>query len=101
MYLALWLISRWRLPATPAFSLPVAVILKRLLAPDLVFSFGISLRGENPVLWSHDAPPWHAIGQAAPTGRCNTGKGAGLQAACVSRDASPRPRGEDVCGASP
>src|ERR1700761_7260719 len=44
MYLPLWLISRWRLPATPAFSLPNAVILKRFLAPDLVFNFGILLR---------------------------------------------------------
>src|SRR5579872_1141923 len=42
MYLALWLIRRWRLPATPALILPVAVIRKRFLAPDLVFSFGIS-----------------------------------------------------------
>src|SRR5579859_40428 len=42
MYLALWLISRCRLPATPALTLPVAVILKRFLAPDLVFNFGIS-----------------------------------------------------------
>src|ERR1700744_5033228 len=42
MYLALWLIRRWRLPATPALILPVAVILKRFLAPDLGFSFGIS-----------------------------------------------------------
>src|SRR5690606_188741 len=41
MYLALWLIRRWRLPATPAFTLPVAVKLKRFLAPDLVFILGI------------------------------------------------------------
>src|ERR1044072_7662992 len=41
MYLALWLIRRWRLPATPAFTLPVAVSLKRFFAPDLVFKFGI------------------------------------------------------------
>src|SRR5882757_9849120 len=45
MYLPLWLIRRWRLPATPALILPVAVILKRFLAPDLVFSFGILHRG--------------------------------------------------------
>ena len=43
MYLELWLINRWRLPATPALILPVAVILKRFLAPDFVFSFGILL----------------------------------------------------------
>jgi hypothetical protein len=29
------------LPATPAFTLPVAVKLKRFLAPDLVFILGI------------------------------------------------------------
>jgi hypothetical protein len=39
--LASWLISLWRLPATPALTLPVAVILKRFLAPDFVFNFGI------------------------------------------------------------
>ena len=44
IYLALWLMRRWRLPATPALSLPVAVSLKRFFAPDLVFSFGISRR---------------------------------------------------------
>src|SRR4051794_37168402 len=41
MYLALWLISRWRLPATPCFNLPVAVSLKRFLTPLLVFNLGI------------------------------------------------------------
>src|SRR3954471_4038045 len=41
MYLALWLIRRWRLPATPCFTLPVAVSLKRFLTPLLVFSLGI------------------------------------------------------------
>jgi len=50
MYLLLWLIKRCRLPATPAFTLPVAVILKRFLAPDLVFNFGILQRGLSPVL---------------------------------------------------
>ena len=44
MYLALWLIKRCRLPATPAFTFPVAVILKRFLAPEWVFNFGILLR---------------------------------------------------------
>src|ERR1700744_3007412 len=44
MYLALWLIRRGRLPATPALILPVAVILKRFLAPDLVFSFALPRR---------------------------------------------------------
>src|SRR5215217_2151936 len=41
MYLALWLIRRWRLPATPALTRPVAVKLKRFLAPDFVFILGI------------------------------------------------------------
>src|SRR5687767_10290521 len=41
MYLLLWLISRWRLPATPCLSLPVAVSLKRFLTPLLVFILGI------------------------------------------------------------
>src|SRR5437868_14864038 len=41
MYLALWLIRRWRLPATPCLILPVAVSLKRFLTPLLVFNLGI------------------------------------------------------------
>src|SRR5690606_10789081 len=41
MYFALWLMRRWRLPATPARTLPVPVTLKRFLAPDLVFILGI------------------------------------------------------------
>src|SRR5690349_13501127 len=41
MYLALWLIRRWRLPATPCLILPVAVSLKRFLTPLLVLSLGI------------------------------------------------------------
>src|SRR6201988_1287828 len=41
IYLALWLISRWRLPATPCLILPVAVSLKRFLTPLFVFSLGI------------------------------------------------------------
>src|SRR6478752_3351050 len=41
IYLALWLIRRWRLPATPHLILPVAVSLKRFLTPLLVFSLGI------------------------------------------------------------
>src|SRR6476646_1839013 len=41
IYLALWLISRWRLPATPCLILPVAVSLKRFLTPLLVLSLGI------------------------------------------------------------
>src|SRR5215208_5982597 len=41
IYLALWLISRWRLPTTPCLSLPVAVSLRRFLTPLLVLSLGI------------------------------------------------------------
>src|SRR5690554_6479245 len=41
MYLALWLIRRCRLPATPCLILPVAVSLKRFFTPLLVFSLGI------------------------------------------------------------
>src|SRR5438034_11784916 len=43
IYLALWLIRRWRLPATPCLILPVAVSLKRFLTPLLVLSLGISV----------------------------------------------------------
>ena len=50
MYLALWLISLCRLPATPNLTFPVAVILKRFLAPDFVFNLGISLRSRSSVL---------------------------------------------------
>src|SRR6476661_10363940 len=41
IYLALWLISRCRLPATPCLILPVAVSLKRFFTPLFVFSLGI------------------------------------------------------------
>src|SRR5215213_6781059 len=41
IYLALWLIRRWRLPATPCLIFPVAVSLKRFLTPLLVLSLGI------------------------------------------------------------
>src|SRR4051812_39509418 len=41
IYFALWLISRWRLPATPCFTLPVAVNLKRFFTPLFVLSLGI------------------------------------------------------------
>src|ERR1700748_302628 len=37
------LIMPWRLPRWAAITLPVAVTLKRFLAPGLVFSFGIWL----------------------------------------------------------
>src|SRR5579872_1607806 len=76
MYLALWLISRWRLPATPALILPVAVSLKRFLAPDLVFSFGISSS-----LGGWNGPPWHACWPGDPKRRALLkGTGAKTQA---------------------
>src|SRR5690348_2589895 len=43
MVLVVRLIMPWRLPDCWYFTLPVAVILKRFLAPDLVFSLGIWL----------------------------------------------------------
>src|SRR3954471_14446135 len=61
IYLALWLISRWRLPTTPCLSLPVAVSLKRFLTPLLVLSLGIfvSFCARH---WTRDViqPPRHA-----------------------------------------
>src|SRR5262249_21214619 len=69
MYLALWLIRRCRLPATPALSLPEAVILKRFLAPDLVFSFGISRRGEAPSFWSCLRAALACLGPGGSEGR--------------------------------
>src|SRR5258708_17286351 len=62
MSLALWESRGWRLAATPGLIFPVAVSLKRFLAPDFVFSFGISLRSnEAPssgVLMSRPGMPW-------------------------------------------
>src|SRR4028119_1315042 len=40
-FLGWWVVRRWRLPATPCFTLPVAVSLKRFLTPLLVLSLGI------------------------------------------------------------
>src|SRR6476661_7864579 len=65
IYLALWLISRWRFPATPCLILPVAVSLKRFLTPLLVFSLGIfvSLLRPREVSVGRDViqPPRHAF----------------------------------------
>src|SRR5437868_11498687 len=65
MYLALWLISRWRLPTTPCLSLPVAVSLKRFLTPLLVLSLGIFVSllrpGEIPRGRDVIQPPRHAF----------------------------------------
>src|SRR5215212_5291748 len=65
IYLALWLISRWRLPTTPCLSLPVAVSLKRFLTPLLVLSLGIfvSLLPTQVALGAtlsncHGSPDW-------------------------------------------
>src|SRR5438874_8467794 len=66
IYLALWLISRWRLPATPCLILPVAVSLKRFLTPLLVLSLGIFvslLRQWDATLSNrHGMPSGRAIG---------------------------------------
>src|SRR6476620_7134739 len=76
MYLALWLMRRWRLPATPAFSFPDAVILKRFFTPDLVFSLGISRRAPKvPSSGRVDEPPWHALGPGGSEGAGEYGKG--------------------------
>src|SRR5947208_13563280 len=62
IYLALWLIRRWRLPATPCLILPVAVSLKRFLTPLLVLSLGIFVSFVR--LWDatlsnrHGSPDW-------------------------------------------
>src|SRR6266576_4668315 len=64
MYLALWLIRRWRLPATPCLILPVAVSLKRFLTPLLVLSLGIFVSFLAPAYAGatlsnrHGSPNW-------------------------------------------
>src|SRR5580693_2954955 len=81
MYLALWLISRCRLPATPALIRPVAVSLKRFLAPDLVFNFGIlhrSFAAPSSREWQNEAP-WHAMGQAVRRAGASKRKGRATQ----------------------
>src|ERR1700729_410768 len=81
MYLALWLISRCRLPATPALIRPLAVSLKRFLAPDLVFNFGIlhrTLADPSSRKWQNE-PPWHAMGQAVRRAGASKGKGPATQ----------------------
>src|SRR5204862_165301 len=66
IYLALWLIRRWRFPATPCLILPVAVSLKRFLTPLLVLSLGIFvslLRHSGATLSNrHGMPSGRAIG---------------------------------------
>src|SRR3954471_1070401 len=77
IYLALWLISRWRLPATPCLILPVAVSLKRFLTPLLVLSLGIFVsllcsRWCETISNRHGSPHWpghsdfHEAGKRAP-----------------------------------
>src|SRR6478609_701968 len=64
MYLALWLISRCRLPGTPCLILPVAVSLKRFLTRLLVFRLGIfvSLLSTASARTTLFQPPRHAFG---------------------------------------
>src|SRR3954466_7548957 len=63
IYLALWLIRRWRLPATPCLILPVAVSLKRFLTPLLVLSLGIFVLSAIPAFAGTGViqPPRHAF----------------------------------------
>src|SRR3954449_9992774 len=61
IYLALWLIRRWRLPATPCLILPVAVSLKRFLTPLLVFSLGIFVSLVRPFGRDVIRSPRHAF----------------------------------------
>src|SRR4051794_33613844 len=64
IYLALWLIRRWRLPATPCLILPVAVSLKRFFTPLLVFSLGIFsplLEQTSEFLNRHGSPFGRAV----------------------------------------
>src|SRR3546814_7700851 len=58
MYLALWLESRWRLPTTPCFTLPVAVSLKRFLTPLFVLSLGIFVSCLSTITDGHGSPHW-------------------------------------------
>src|SRR3546814_8460745 len=58
MYLALWLESRWRLPTTPCFTLPVAVSLKRFLTPLFVLSLGIFVSCLATFTDGHGSPHW-------------------------------------------
>src|SRR6187551_1951026 len=58
------LIMPWRLPVCWYFTLPVAVILKRFLAPDLVFSLGIwlSLSARSRQARRPKYAPWGTLG---------------------------------------
>src|SRR3546814_9277427 len=58
MYLGLWLDSRWRLPTTPCFTLPVAVSLKRFLTPLFVLSLGIFVSCLSTITDGHGSPHW-------------------------------------------
>src|SRR5262245_46714319 len=58
------LIMPWRLPVCWYFTLPVAVILKRFLAPDLVFNLGIWLSSSARGGQAHrpKCAPWGTMG---------------------------------------
>src|SRR6059036_785433 len=68
MYLALWLISRWRLPTTPCLILPVAVSLKRFLTPLLVLSLGIFVSFGSPRSRGRRYSNRHGMPSAGPLG---------------------------------
>src|SRR5207344_1053566 len=61
------LIMPWRLPVCWYFTLPVAVILKRFLAPDLVFNLGIWLSSSARSGQAHRPKyaPWGTLGLGA------------------------------------
>src|SRR5690606_1276534 len=99
MYLALWLISRWRLPATPCLTLPVAVILKRFFTPLLVFSLGIFVSFMGTRSTSPGSPSWpdrqmnHVSVKRAPLSRCGAnGKRGGVADLLIMAPGSSRRR---------
>src|SRR5690348_17040089 len=63
------LIMPCRLPAWPFFTLPLAVSLKRFLAPDLVFILGILVSYGANGRGSHFEPPRHAPPGGSERGR--------------------------------
>src|SRR6185312_9111835 len=101
MYLESWLISRWRLPATPDLTLPLAVILKRFFAPDFVFNFGISMRSSTPCPLKRvmgAAVACHGPGRSKEAARPKA-KPAGKQRAAALQGPPPSSGGGGPCEA--
>src|SRR4051812_7465916 len=93
IYLALWLIRRWRLPATPILILPVAVSLKRFLTPLLVLSLGIFVSLCAPRFrGGRRYPTATACLLAGPSVFQRSGKGAPIEGRCDSGKGSSSPR---------